>query len=531
MKKLTFWILSISMIFTTSCHKKESTLERKLTINFNMDPRTLDARKSGDLVTTATLNLLFKGLTEATESGEIIPSLCKSFEISKDKKTYTFHIREDAFWSDGIKITAYDFEKSWKKIIDPNFPALCPQLFYPIKNAEKAAKGEVSLDEVGINAIDEKTLIVNLNEPTPYFLSLTSFCIYFPVPSHIVEKNPNWDSLVGDNFICSGPFKLKTWNHTSDLFFVKNPSYWNSKNVWLNEIQVNIIKDENTTLQMYENNEVDWVGALLSPLPLDSVNSIKKRKDFSQIPVGGTTFCVFNVEKFPFNNKNIRKALGLAIDRKSIIKNIIQGNETAATRCIPPLLMINKNLSFYEDNDIERSKEYFNKGLSELKVKKEDLKITFSYGTNILHKKQAEALVEKWQKTFNIPIVLEQVEEKAMMERLYKHQFQSALSYWIIQYRDPMNIFDRFKNKIHSKNYPNWENEDYINLLNYSSTFGDSEKREQVLEKAEELFLEEMPISPIYHHNYKMLTKPHVRGLFVGPVGEVRFDKIYFERK
>jgi oligopeptide transport system substrate-binding protein len=528
-KKLTLYLFLIFMIFSTGCQKKDNLNLRRLNINFNMDPKTLDPRKSGDLVSSAVLFLLSSGLTEATASGEIVPALAESYEISNDKKTYTFHIRKDAKWSDGTKITATDFEKSWKKAIDPNFPALCPQLFYPIKNVERAIKGDVPFSEVGINALDDKTLVVHLNSPTPYFLSLTSFCIYFPVPSHIVDKNPHWDSGK-EPLICSGPFKLKKWNPTSDMTVEKNPHHWNAKNIWLNEIAINFVGDENTSLQMYENGQIDWVGALLSPLPIDSIASLKKSKEFSESAVGGTTFCTFNVEKFPFNNKNMRKAFGLAINRKAIIDNIIQGNEIIATRCIPPLLMTNKEISFLKDNDIEKAKEHLNLALNELGIKKEDLKITFTYGSNISHKKQAETLVENWKKLFGIPITLEQYEEKVLLDKLHKHQYQSALSHWIIQYRDPMNIFDRFKKKIHSKNYPQWENETYINLLNYSATCTDSSLREQVLEKAEELFLEEMPLSPIYHHNYKMLTKPHVKGLFIGPVGEVRFDKIYLKK-
>lgn len=516
------------MVFSVGCNKKESnTKTKKLNICFNMDPKTLDARKSGDLVSSATLLLLFSGLTEATPSGEIVPALAESYEISDDQKCYVFHIRKDAKWSDGHEITAHDFEKSWKKVIDPNFPSLCRQVFYPIKNAEKAAKGEVSLDEVGINALDDHTLVVNLHSPIPYFLSLTSFCLYFPVPAHIAEKDPNWECAQGDKFVCSGPFKLKKWNHTSDILLQKNPNHFNATSIYLDEIYINIVNDENTTLQMYQNNQIDWAGALISPLPLDSLPSLKKSKEFLETPIGGTTFCTFNVKRFPFNNKNIRKAFGLAIDRKSIVKNIIQG-DAVATRCIPPILMKNKEISYYKDNDTEKAKDLLNQGLRELKINKDDLKITFSYGSNILHKKQAEALVEHWKEVFGIPITLEQVEEKLMLDRLHKHQYQTALTYLVIQYRDPMNIFDRFKSEGHCKNYPEWENSVYINLLNYSTTFQDMALREQILEKAEEIFLDEMPISPIYHHNYKMMTKPYVRGLFVGPVGEMRFDKVYF---
>lgn len=526
MKKIIIFVFLFFTFFFLSCQKNKNMNARKLNINFNMDPKTLDSRKSGDIPTSALLFLISSGLTESTASGEIIPALAESYEISKDQKTYIFHIRKDAKWSDGVKITAWDFEKTWKKILDPTFPALCPHLFYAIKNAEQASKGELPLSDVGVSATDEHTLTVTLNAPTPYFLSLTSFCVFFPIPTHIEEKDPQWDSANKPQ-VCSGPFKLKKWNQSNNLILEKNPLHWNAKNIWLNEVFINIVADENTSFQMFENNQVDWIGALLSPLPVDCINSIKGRKEFSESPIGATTFCSFNTDKFPFNNKNLRKAFGLAIDRKSIVDNIIQGNELIATRCIPPLLVNNKNMFYYKDNDIEKALEYFNIALKELKIKKEDLKITFSYGSSILHKKPAEALVQYWTSIFKIPITLELVEEKVLMERLHKHQYQSGLFHWLIQYRDPMNIFVRFKNKIHSKNYPQWENKTYSDLLDLSINFQGIE-REKILEQAESLFLEEMPISPIYHHNYKMLTKPYVKGIFIGPVGEMRFDKIFF---
>ena len=471
--------------------------------------------------------MLYNGLTDVIAGGSIVPSLAESYEISQDQKTYVFNIRKDAKWSDGHKITAYDFEKSWKKTIDPTFPSLCPQLFYPIKNAEKAAKGLVSLDEVGINALDENTLVVHLNNPTPYFLSLTSFVIYFPIPSHVEEINPDWEQT---NPVCSGPYKLQKWNHNNEIILEKNPLYWNEKEAKLDKIHISIVSSENTTLQMYENNEIDWIGAALSPIPLDSIPYARKSKEHTLTPIGGTHFCTFNIEKFPFTNKNIRKALGLAIDRKAIVKNITQADELVATRCIPPLLMHNKNFKLYEDNDIEKAKVHLEKGLSELGIKKEDLNITFLYVSDLLHKKTAEALKENWNKALDINVKLENVEDAVMMERLQKNQFQSALFLWVIQYNDSMNIFDRFKYKSHCKNYPSWENQKYNELLDYSATLINPLEREQILEKAEEIFIEDMPLAPIYHKNYLMLTKPHVKGVFVDSVGDVRFDKVYFSK-
>lgn len=523
MKKLTYIFLSLILCLGCNNTSKEKKI---LNISFKMDPLTLDSRKSGDLVSSAALFLLFNGLTEFTKDG-IKPALAKSYTISKDKKHYTFHLR-DATWSDGKKITAYDFEYSWKKIIDPEFPSLCPHILYSIKNAEKAKKGKISLDEVGIKALDKKTLSIHLEHPTPYFLSLTSYCILFPVPKHIDEKFPYWESSA-KHFVCSGPFTLKNWEHNNKIVLEKNPFYWNKNKIHLNGVTISIIDNENTALQMFENSSLDWVGALLSPIPLDSIPALMQKKEHTITSIGGSTFCAFNIEKPPFNNKNIRQAFSMAIDRNSIVKNITQAKESIATRFIPPILMQGKNLSLLEDNNPSKAKELFEKGLEELNLKKEDIKVTFSHGTAVFYKKQAEAIQEKWQKTFGIPIELEQVEEKVIYDRLHKHNFQVAISFWVVQYNDAMNIFERFKNKSHSKNYPNWESKKYISLLNLSDNVIDTSERIKALEEAEKILAEDMPLTAIHHHNYITLTKTNIKGIFIGPLGEMHFDKAYIK--
>jgi len=388
-----------------SCNNNNQ--KKQLRLSVNMHPTTLDNRKNGDVSSSLFLFMLFKGLTEFKQDGSVGMSLAKSYDLSEDKKTYTFHLR-DTKWSDGKDVTAYDIEYSWKKILDPKFPSLCPHLIYSIVNAKKAAKGEVSLDAVGIKALNKKTLVVKLNTPTPYFLNITSFCIFFPIPKHIDEKYPNWENDI-DKYVCNGPFKLKKIDYNKEIIVEKNPLYWDSDTISIDSIKVSIIDNENTTLQMFENGDLDWVGAYSSPLPVDGIPYILKKKEHSIGQIGGTTFCTFNIEKFPFNNKNIRKAFGLSINRKAIVENITQAKELIATRIIPPVLMNGKNILLYKDNNTKKAIEHLEKGLKEIGKTREDINITFTYGSNIIHKKLAETLQENWQKVLKINVKLEQL--------------------------------------------------------------------------------------------------------------------------
>ena len=529
MKQL-FIIFLGSFFMLASCQQPpvSKVKSKTLHISINSDPTTLDSRKSGDLVSSTLLFMLFSGLTETKSNGQIGPAIAQSWEISDDQRTYTFHLR-DALWSDGEPITAYDFENSWKKVLDPSFPALCPQLFYPIKGAEAVSKGNLPVEKVGISATDAKTLIVELEAPTPYFLSLTSFCVYFPVPTHIDKKFPDWAYTANEHFVSNGPFLLEKWEPTSEIQVKKNPKFFDKERVKLDQISLHIVDNENTALQMFELNQLDLLGTPVSPIPVDSLSDLHHKKKLILSPIGGTSFCAFNTTQFPFNNLHMRKAFSSAINRKDIVENITQLNEVVGTRCLPPVLMHNENKFLLEDNDAAEAKKHFQKALEELNIKKEDLKITFSYANNLNNKKLAQALQEQWNRTLGVFVELEGWDEKTMLQKLHKHQFQSALAMWIVQYNDPMNILERFKYRNHSKNYPLWENPDFINLLDLVNKTTDARQRTKLIEDAEVLLLDETPLTPLYHFNYATIAKNHVRNFIVGPIGDIHFDEVFLE--
>ena len=192
MRKIFYLFTLFVFLFSCNSKKKDANM-KELKMSLYSNPDTIDPRKSGDLISSSIIFMMYAGLMQNNNDGKLELGLAKSYEVSEDLKKYTFTIKDDAKWSDGHSITAYDFEKSWKKIMDPNFPAKGPQLFYCIKNAQKIALKDSSIENLAVKAINEKTLVVELENPTPYFLSLTSFCIFFPIPTHIEEKDSNWD--------------------------------------------------------------------------------------------------------------------------------------------------------------------------------------------------------------------------------------------------------------------------------------------------------------------------------------------------
>ncbi len=525
-------LLLLPCLLVTSCKKATPppAVTQRLNLNIPSDPATLDPRKGGDLVSSLFHFLLFDGLVRMNDDGTASPALAEKIDLSEDRTVYTFHLKE-AFWSDGSPITTWDFEKSWKDILHPDFPAMNAHLLYPIKNAEGARLGYTSLSEVGIHSIDAKTLEVTLERPTPYFLELIAFCVFYPVNSEVDHSHPDWDLQPGKAFLCSGPFTLQEWKHNNTIVLKKNPHYFRANEVILEEIHLSMVNSEMTSLQMFEKGELDILGQPLIPLPSDALPELTKTEELRINQIPATTFCAFNVDEYPLHNVNIRKALSYAINRQQIVRNITQLNEEPALGIIPPVLKRNRgNRAFFEDANLPKARALFKKGLEELGISQEEFpRIKYLYSTSESHHKIAQALQQQWQEAFGIQVELESSDKKILLHLLKTRSFQIAQGFWMAQFNDAINIFERFKYRDNVKNYPNWENATYIELLNQSNEATTEEERFAILEKAEALFLDEMPLAPIFHWNSAHIAKPHVKTLGLSPVCNGFFDRVYID--
>lgn len=532
MRKIILPILGL-FICLSGCQKSvPAPTKQQLRVNVPSDPTTLDPRKGGDLVSSLFHFLLFDGLVRLDDEGDPKPALAKKIDVTEDNTVYTFHLH-DAYWSDGTPITAWDFEKSWKDILHPDFPSLNAHLLYPIKNAEGAKKGTRSLSEVGIKSLDAKTLQVTLLNPTPYFLDLVAFCVFYPVNSEIDHSHPDWDHQTGEKFICSGPFYLKEWKRNNKMLLAKNPYFHRADEVIMEQIELSIVDSEMTSLQMFEKGQVDIIGQPLISLPTDALPELIHRPNLKIYPVPATTFCTFNVEAFPFNNVHIRKAFALAINRRQIVENITQLKEKPALGIIPPILKKEGSTHhFFHDADFAKARSHLAKGLKQLGITKEQFpKIDYLYSTSESHHKIAQALQQQWQESLGIHIELKSIDKKILMHLLKAREYHVAQGFWMAQYKDPMNIFERFKFKDNVKNYAGWENEAFIELLEASSIAPSEKKRFALLEKAERLFIDEMPIAPIYHWNAAYITKNNIKSFGSAPIGNGFFERVYIDNE
>lgn len=480
-----FLLLLVLLSACSKAPKPDGTLR----VCFNMQPATTDPRKASDFFSSTLVCLLYEGLTRCLPGGAVESALAESTEISDDQTVYLFHLRQ-AYWSNGKPITAYDFERSWKSILNPAGP--CAFLFYPIKNAEKCAKREAPIDEVGIQAVNERTLRVELERPTPYFYSLTAFPTFLPAPP---DEEP----------LFSGPFIIEKWSNHSEIALSKNPLFWNQSQIHVDRVQITILPDEITALHLFEQGQLDWVGAPLSPLPPDALEKLKDQ--LTVMPSAATTLCTFNTQTFPFNNPHLRKAFSYAINRKEIAEKVIQAGHVQPVSMLPPPLSKQNRIFF----DPELAKSHFERAAidpSQLD------RLTLYYKSNQTEKRLAQTLQRQWKEILGVTVQLVQLDFKSHAQRLHHRDYQICLSSWIAQFDDPVSILDRFKTKVDHKNYPGWEDEEYIQFLNQGN-----------IAAAEDRFADEAPLTPIYHWSSPVLCGSRIQAIASTPCGGVLFER------
>lgn len=500
-----------------------------LKLNFTYEPSCLDPRRGSEAVTSTVHFMLYEGLTRMTPQSTHEPGLAKTVDISQNKLVYTFHLRESK-WSNGDPVTAYDFEYAWKSMLEPTFPCPNAHLLYPIKNAKEVKLGNIPSSRLGIRALDDLTFEVTLESPCPYFLDLTSFCVFFPVPHKIVKTQAKWGDTLGPDLVTNGPFRLIEWQRNNQLFLEKNPLFWEKGRPKLDRIHVTFVSDVMSAYRMYQKDEIDFLDSIVTTLPTDAIPKLAKEGSLRSKPMGAATFCSYNINLPIFQNKNIRKAFAYAIDRQALVENITQFDEIVATGCLPPVLKRNVITQFFRDNDCKEAQAFLDAGLKELGLTKNDLQsITLSYSNQDPYKKVAQALQQQWKQALGIDVKLEENQFKLLLDRLNRRDYQIALAGYAIQYNDPMAVLDRFKLRQNPKNYSGWEDPRYVQLLDQSAFAETDDERFALLSEAETLITEEMPISCLYFWNTLFIKKDCVKDFYQSPVGSIHLNETYID--
>lgn len=515
----------------TAPYQRAKKTKQCLRINFKEEPSCLDPRQGRNMGGTSQLHaMLFEGLMKIEPDGSLRCAQAKSCTISPDQKTYTFHLR-NTFWSDGTPVTAQDFAQTWINILDPSFSSRDADSFLFIKNAAAARKGVLPLDQVGIFAIDAKTLLVQLERPVHYFLQIVASSAFFPINQNL-GKFPDWHLEAGEHFVCNGPFKLAAWKHHSEILLKKNTFYHRAEKIKLDSIHIIYINQGIAPLHIDAGGLFDVIGPPFSFIPHDLFRELAQKDLLQVVSMPGTANCTFNTKRFPFHNADIRKAFSYAIDRQLLINTTTLLKEKPALGTIPPMLKNNVDKPFFKDNDIALARTHLQKGMKELGISTKDLEnqLTFSFWTQDHGcPMMPQALQKQWKEKLGISVQIEALDFEALHDKGKHNRFSMGYFVHFSIACDPADILTRFKFSDGSRNYARWQNASYVDLLEQSEQSTVQKERFELLEQAEKLLMDEMPFAPLFYWNNAFLVQPHVRGFAVTPQGYLCLDRIWID--
>jgi len=476
------------------------------------DPRSLDPQRVSGNWEDRPVSDYIEGLMTLDAKGGAILGQAASYSVSDDGLVYTFKIRDNAVWSDGEPVVAEDFVLGLQRLEDPATAAEYAYLQYFIDNAEAINSGEITdLNELGVKAIDDKTVEITLNAPTPYFLQALTHYSAFPVPAHVVaEYGDDWATI--DHLVANGPFKPVEWVPGSYIRSVKNDTYYAADTVKLDDVYYYITDDDNAALQRYRAGEID----ILSNFASDQYQLLQDQYPGQAhvFPFLGVYYYVINQTKEPFDNVRVREALSISINRKVIGPDILGTGELPAYGWVPP------GTSNYEGEQYmpAYADESYDQRIAEAAKLMEEagytadnpLTLQLRYNTNENHQRIAVAISAMWE-PLHVKVELFNSDVSTHYDALTAGDFQVGRAGWIMDYDDPSNMLDLLKSGT-GNNYGRYSNAEYDSLLDKAAKEQDLVKRAGYMHAAEKIAMDEFGVIPIYYYVAKWVISPKVSG-------------------
>jgi len=459
------------------------------------EPESLDPHLIQGVPEHRIYESLFEGLfAYDPETADAVPGLAESYEVSDDGLVYTFTLR-DAVWSDGVAITAQTVVDSWLRELNPDTAA--PYAWFPSMFVAGAAEYNGSDDDdpdpsvVQIRALDDKTFQMELIGPLPYVLGALPHYSFAVVPLHAIEEfGAEWTAP--ENFVGNGPFVLNDWKPQQYISVVPNDEYWDAEAVQLDEVIYYAIDDNNTAYNMYLNGEVDW----MTTVPSDQLEAAKMRDDYYASPQLATYYYVFQVERAPFDDVNVRKAFSLSVDRDALVEQITRAGQIPAWGIVPPMTgydgLGEPMMDVDKAQDLLADAGYPNgAGFPETVI---------LYNTSEGHKKIAEFLQQEWENNLNVEVKLENQEWGTYLSNRNKGDFQVARAGWVGDYQDPNTFLDMFITG-GGMNGGRYSNDDYDSLINEAARMTPGPERFATLMEAESIMInEDQANMPLYYY-------------------------------
>lgn len=499
---------------------------QEMTFVLSDEPDGIDPTVTNNSFAMYVLCNCFDGLVTYDASGSIVPACAESWDISDDGTVYTFHLREGLKWSDGTPLTANDFVYSIQRVLTPSTTAQYYSMMSDyIKGAKEFYEGTGTAEELGAKALDDNTLEITLIQPTSFFIDLVSMWCYFPVQKATIDANGDRWTASADTYICNGPFKMEQINLGEGYVLVKNENYWDSDNVTLEKLTFRFILDSATALTAYESGDVDGIRSIPSA---DYARLVASNAGVNVVPNYGTVYYNINCSKAPYDNPLVRKALNLAIDRKTIIENVVQIDATPAYSFLAPGYGVNgKDITegrgtfgLSETADVEAAQA----ALAEAGYPNGEgfPTLQLSYYSNDTVKKVVEAMAEMFKTNLNINVEISSNDWAIFYESVQAGDYEVCAMGWSADYLNPMSFLPLFKTG-DSTNTAFYSNSVYDDLVNQVMLETDAAAAAELTLKADEVVSEDYACIPLYYKSNNYLMKDYISGVYMVSSGNMYF--------
>lgn len=501
-----------------------------LNMRNTMEPTSLNTLLATYAYDFTPINAMIECLYRDDENDVPQPAGAETVDISDDKLVYTFHLREDATWSNGDPVVATDYEFAWQQALNPEVASDYAYMLYFIHNAEPYFNGEVEWSEVGVKVIDDYTLEVTLDNPLPYATDLFAFPTLAPINQKFYEEvGADKYATDAEYFCCNGMYELTEWSHNSQIVFQKREDYWNADAVGPDEIVYKIITDSQAGLNSYLSREIDYTD-------LDSGEVVQQAEaagfEVGVKPARSSYYLIVNTEDEFMSNQNLRLALAYAIDKQALIDTVYQNDNQPMTSFTPPAiygaagadgptfqeaLLEERGEMYPASGDLEKAQEYLQAALEELGCTVDELNLSIDCADDSLRRNCATFLQEQWRQNLGIEnIAVNSMQTKQVSANRQSGDYCMSLGGWSPDYNDAINFLDLWVTD-GGNNDSFWSNEEYDNLIAQATAEADEEVRQQYLFDAEEILAAEMPIIPLYWQcqNYSYNSDKIVDGAII----------------
>lgn len=546
MKRLLVLLLALSLVFAlAACGGGEEgpDVEEGLNLSFCLasEPETIDPALNTAVDGAIMLHHNFEGLLKWVDDGEgnamLAPGMAEDWDVSEDGTVYTFHLRDDILWSDGEPVTAYDFEYSWKRLVDSDTAADYNYMLDCVLNGpEIIDDGTKTADELGAVALDDTTFEVTLHTAIPYFTEIAAFPSTFPVRQDMIEEHGDQWTFEPDTYISNGPYMMSEWKHNSYIMMVKNPNHYDYENLGPESLKFELMDDDNAILAAFNSGELDYTTV---GYPVDEIPALLESGQLKIADYIGTYYVCFQTEKAPFDDPLVREAFSLVIDRNYIVNQISRAGELPAGAYVPSGIYdaegpgsnfreVGGDYYSIDEADYEANCEKARELLADAGYPDgEGFPIVeYLYNTHDAHRAIGEALQDMWQTQLGVQVTLDNQDWGVFIPTRKKGDYQIARHGWIGDYNDPISFIDMWVTG-GGNNDAQYTNPEYDALVKIAKSSTDPQERMQAMHDAEDILMAESVVAPVYFYTNPYMVNEDLKGWYYTPLGYSFFTYAY----